>query len=320
MTQTRRPQQPDQPRPTARTNSMTATLSVLFAMTTAGNVSAMAVADASMESTYSSLAQRAVDIYNSGKGTGLDGRCWIGIAGSPGAGKSTLASAVADIICETQSDGPKAVAIPMDGYHYTRAKLAELAQPHDQSNGISRRGAPWTFDSEALVADLAQAKLTGKASLPEYDRALSDPIPNAVELDLSHGIILVEGNYLLLDRLQAEVCTDGSNVPVLGSNLDAANKDLLCPVPIGEEIRRWRGTSALWDDTWFVSPPGDAVETLRKRLIERSLVTWSKAKTQAWGGGTDRQAATKRAEFNDVRNARLVECCRSFANLVVDSI
>ena len=74
MTQTRRPQQPDQPRPTARTNSMTATLSVLFAMTTAGNVSAMAVADASMESTYSSLAQRAVDIYNSGKGTGLDGR------------------------------------------------------------------------------------------------------------------------------------------------------------------------------------------------------------------------------------------------------
>mmetsp|Transcript_36479 Transcript_36479/g.43969 ORF Transcript_36479/g.43969 Transcript_36479/m.43969 type:complete len:347 (-) Transcript_36479:49-1089(-) len=313
-----------------------------------------AAADVSMASTYDRLAQRAIELYRIG-GTGLDGRVWIGIAGGPGAGKSTLATAVAhrinsevlqNQIQQQRGSATKAVAIPMDGYHYTRSKLAELAESDDESNGMSRRGSPWTFDAEGLIHDLSQAKAKGTAILPEYDRALSDPVPNVVKIDLSHGIIIVEGNYLLLDLLEAEIDNDNSSdggqhratqQPLPDSNLCVANKDLLCPVPISEEIQRWKGTADLWDETWFVSPPAfiggenehennaaaerqTTVEIQTKRVIERSLRTWTDAKTKAWGGKTDLEAATKRAEYNDVRNAKLINCCRSYADLVVDSI
>jgi hypothetical protein len=302
------------------------------------SVSAMVVlpncCDTAMEATYDRLAKRAIDLYHSGKGTGLGGRCWIGIAGGPGAGKSTLAAAVADKICELESrpgsskSSIQAVAIPMDGYHYTRAKLASVTQAlggdiDDGTKGMSRRGAPWTFDANALARDLGAAKSSGHASLPEYDRVLSDPVEDAVVVEESHQIVLVEGNYLILGLLRAEVePTDNTNTPLPASNLEKACDDLLCPIPIGEEIRRWRDVAALWDETWFVAPPGstNAVETQRDRIIERSLETWNPSKTKAWGGKTDREAAIKRAEFNDVRNARLVECCRGYADLVVDSI
>ena len=303
------------------------------------SVSAMVVVlpnncrDATMEATYDRLAKRAIDLYHSGKGTGIGGRCWIGIAGGPGAGKSTLAAAVADKICELEAKpGSKsniqAVAVPMDGYHYTRADLASVTQAlgdsdnDDGTKGMSRRGAPWTFDANALARDLGAAKSSGHASLPEYDRVLSDPVDDAVVVEESHQIILVEGNYLILGLLKEEVePTGNTNTPLPTSKLEKACGDLLCPIPIGEEIRRWRDVAALWDETWFVAPPGIiAVETQRDRIIERSLETWNPSKTKAWGGKTDREAAIKRAEFNDVRNARLVECCRGYADLVVDSI
>lgn len=292
--------------------------------------------DAGMEATYDRLAQRAIDLYNSGNGTGVDGRCWIGIAGGPGAGKSTLAAAVANKICQLQAQPTiniesteecspiQAVAVPMDGYHYTRKELAKVAEAlggdTDGTKGMSRRGAPWTFDAKALAEDLGAAKSSGKASLPEYDRKLSDPVDDAVTVKESHQIILVEGNYLILGLLMPEIdkTTNGS---LGGSKLEQGCSDLLCPIPIGEEVMRWTDAAALWDETWFVAPPGDhAVETQRDRIIERSLETWNPSKTKAWGGKTDRDAAIKRAEFNDVRNARLVECCRSYADLVIDSI
>eukprot|EP00531_Pseudo-nitzschia_arenysensis_P002642 CAMPEP_0116147540 /NCGR_PEP_ID=MMETSP0329-20121206/17808_1 /TAXON_ID=697910 /ORGANISM="Pseudo-nitzschia arenysensis, Strain B593" /LENGTH=294 /DNA_ID=CAMNT_0003643473 /DNA_START=95 /DNA_END=978 /DNA_ORIENTATION=+ len=292
--------------------------------------------DAGMEATYNRLAQRAIDLYNSGKGTGLDDRCWIGIAGGPGAGKSTLAAAVAEKICNLQAklDGNidkdtermspcptiQAVAVPMDGYHFTRKDLATVAKAlgdDDETNGMSRRGAPWTFDAKTLAEDLATAKAAGKASLPEYDRKLSDPVANAVTVEESPQ---VEGNYLILGLLGAEV-EPKTNLPITGSLLQNGCSDLQCPIPIGEEIQRWKSTAALWDETWFVAPPGsDAVEIQRDRIIERSLETWNPSKTKAWGGSTDREAAIRRAEFNDVRNAKLVECCRNYADLIIVSI
>eukprot|EP00536_Pseudo-nitzschia_multiseries_P007984 jgi/Psemu1/287499/fgenesh1_pg.194_\ len=328
-----------------------------------------------MESTYQRLADRAIELYRSGKGTGLDGRCWIAVTGGPGAGKSTLAAAVADRInqrnrasfaaavngtenewegreantntntkakanTKTKTKTPAAVAIPMDGYHLTRAELAELSQSYgpdysdDESRGLSRRGAPWTFDPQALAVDLAEAKRSGKASLPDYDRALSDPVEHSVTVDPSHTIVLVEGIYLLLGKLEAELERDDEageefDQPREGSNLKEACSDLRCPFPIGPQIRRWKATAELWDETWFVSPPyndndGSCKETpleiQTRRIVERSLETWTKAKTEAWGGGTDREAAIRRAESNDVRNARLIHCCRDYADLIVDSI
>lgn len=250
-----------------------------------------------------------------------------------GAGKTTLANAVVERIREISSSDSTcigdAVVIPMDGYHYTKEQLSELAQPNDKSKGMNRRGAPWTFDAPALASDLAKAKKLGRGSLSDYDRNISDPVPNAIRVDERHNIFLVEGNHLLLGCLEAELDEDGKQARP-GTNLyqsvtstecswDGACKALECPVPIGDEIRRWKSVSSLFDEAWFIAPPG-GVEEQRRRLIERSLRTWTPEKTEAWGGGTDREAATRRADFNDVRNARLVDCCRLYADVVVDSI
>ena len=298
--------------------------------------------DSNMAERYDDLAARALDAYRDHRGSGHDGALWIACVGGPGAGKTTTAKAVVERIHalatkdETDTAGATssaaaAVAIPMDGYHYTQAELAKRARPRDDSGGMNRRGAPWTFDARKLAADLAEAKRSGRGSLSEYCREISDPVPDAIQLDGQHSIIIVEGNYLLLGSLEAELDTADGKDAKWGTNLyDAVVvqecewggtcKALDCPIPIGDEIRRWSDVTSLFDEFWFIAPPGDGVSEQRRRLIERSLQTWTDAKTEAWGGGTSREAATRRADFNDVRNARLVDCCRQYADVQVDSI
>ena len=52
----------------------------------------------------------------------------------------------------------------------------------------------------------------------------------------------------------------------------------------------------------------------------RHLETWTDAKTEQWGAATAEEGAAKRTDANDVINARLIECCRPFADLVIDSV
>ena len=177
--------------------------------------------DAKMGATYDMLAKRAVALHEAASTPSV----WIGIGGGPGAGKSTLAEAVAGRVNRAQGRAC-CVVLPMDGFHYSRAELREL-DPPDAASYLPRRGAPWTFDAEALFACLSAAKQTGTAQLPTYCRVASDPVgtgplnpnpnpnPNpspssspspspdlqvqgGVELLASHEIVLVEGNYLLL--------------------------------------------------------------------------------------------------------------------------
>ncbi|KAJ8601375.1 hypothetical protein CTAYLR_005031 [Chrysophaeum taylorii] len=191
-----------------------------------------------MQRTYETLADRAIG----------EGQRWIGIAGGPGAGKSTVANAVA---ATCLSRGVEAVVLPMDGFHYSRARLKEL-DPPEAASLLPRRGAPPTFDAEGFVDALVAAKRRGAASLPAYSRALSDPVPDAVCLEPSHRVVLVEGNYLFLGFLDDDD---------------------------DDEMRRWRGLCPLFDDRWFVSPRG-GVKEQRARLVRRHLETWSDAKTK----------------------------------------
>ena len=66
----------------------------------------------------------------------------LGIAGPPGAGKSTLALAV----CEALAG--RAVLVPMDGFHRSNEELVTLGLR-------DRKGAPETFDADGFVALLA---------------------------------------------------------------------------------------------------------------------------------------------------------------------
>jgi len=83
------------------------------------------------EVTMSQIAHIASLIF---KGAANRERFIVAIAGPPGAGKSTLSSALVDLLPEGSS-----IVLPMDGFHYDDGVLA-------QRGWSARKGAPHTFD------------------------------------------------------------------------------------------------------------------------------------------------------------------------------
>lgn len=115
---------------------------------------------------------------------------WIGLAGAPGSGKSTVAEAI-----RRRMPG-KLTVIPMDGYHYNRQQLDAMDDPREAH---ARRGAPFTFDAERFVKELCAARHRGSGLFPGFDHYVGDPVENAIELRPGKQVVIVEGNYLLLD-------------------------------------------------------------------------------------------------------------------------
>ena len=116
------------------------------------------------------------------------GRTILGIAGCPGAGKSTVSAAIID-------DVPLSVVVPMDGFHLLNEQLVALGRR-------DRKGAPDTFDVAGYVALLDRIRHQGTDSTmraPRYDRAASTPVADAIEIDGRAALVITEGNYLLLD-------------------------------------------------------------------------------------------------------------------------
>lgn len=119
-------------------------------------------------------------------------RYLVGVAGPPGAGKSTLAQSLADAV---RSLGVPAEVAGMDGFHRSSAELRA-------SGALGRKGQPDTFDVGAFVARLRRLRDSAigvPVPWPVYDRARHDPIPDAVTFT-GERVAIVEGNYLLLDR------------------------------------------------------------------------------------------------------------------------
>jgi pantothenate kinase len=119
-------------------------------------------------------------------------RYLFAIAGPPGSGKSTLAAA---LLAALEARAPGAAAlVPMDGYHFDNAVLA--ARGHRP-----RKGAPFTFDVDGLARDLARIREGGReVAVPVFDRTLDLARASARIVPPGAPLILVEGNYLLLDE------------------------------------------------------------------------------------------------------------------------
>lgn len=120
-------------------------------------------------------------------------RVLIGIAGPPAAGKSTLATALAKAI-QAQGLG-SAVAVGMDGFHLANTELARL--------GLTEcKGAPQTFDAAGFVSLLRRLRdpEPGIVYAPRYSRVVHESIGAAVAVPQEIDIVVVEGNYLLLDE------------------------------------------------------------------------------------------------------------------------
>ncbi|WP_083680172.1 MULTISPECIES: nucleoside/nucleotide kinase family protein [unclassified Pseudonocardia] len=127
------------------------------------------------------LARRAVRLL------GDRPRVLIGLAGSPGSGKTTLAAALAERL------GPAAVALPMDGFHLANVTLDRLGRR-------DRKGAVDTFDGAGFAALLDRVTSTTGETVyaPGFDRAVDEPVAGSIAIEPGHRIVLVEGNYLLV--------------------------------------------------------------------------------------------------------------------------
>jgi len=121
------------------------------------------------------------------------GRFLLGIAGPPGAGKTTLAAALAAAVRE-QRGNHFAVVAPLDGFHLPNRALDE--------RGLGAvKGAPETFDVEKFVRLLQRVRGAGSTILwPEFDRSLDQPTPDAIPIPPEARLVITEGNYLLLAR------------------------------------------------------------------------------------------------------------------------
>ncbi|MEU9254404.1 nucleoside/nucleotide kinase family protein [Streptomyces sp. NPDC048270] len=116
----------------------------------------------------------------------------LGIAGPPGAGKSTLAARLAEAL------GPRtAVVVPMDGFHLAQAELVRLGL-------ADRKGAPETFDAAGYVCLLRRLRGSeaGTVYAPAFDRSLEEPIAGSVPVGPAVPLVITEGNYLLHDAGQ----------------------------------------------------------------------------------------------------------------------
>ena len=114
------------------------------------------------------------------------GRVVVGITGPPGVGKSTVARRAVEAF------GGAAAYLPMDGFHLSNAQL-------DRRGRRSRKGAPDTFDVDGFVATLrrvAAAHLKADVYVPDFDRAIEEPVAAGPVVPADARLVVTEGNYL----------------------------------------------------------------------------------------------------------------------------
>lgn len=122
-----------------------------------------------------------------------ESRYILGIAGIPGAGKSTLAETLVRNLNERFSPLAPAIVVPMDGFHRSNETLDEMKLLH-------LKGVPASFDAEQFVQLLQTLRSNTKSQIfaPVFDRGSESSIAGGIVIKPEHTLCVVEGNYLLL--------------------------------------------------------------------------------------------------------------------------
>nr|CAB3462545.1 unnamed protein product [Digitaria exilis] len=174
----------------------------------------------SMEEVYDALAEHLLSVLKNTEH--LDSKYIVGLAGPPGAGKSTVASEVVRRVNMLWSDKHSkhsrallpneeiAAMLPMDGFHLYRAQLDAME---------------------------------GSVYAPSFDHGVGDPVENDIFVKPQHKIVIVEGNYLLLE----------------------------------EDI--WRDIKDLFDEKWFIDID---IDVSMQRVLKRHIATGKEPDVAAW--------------------------------------
>lgn len=139
--------------------------------------------------TEDALLQHILDWYSATS----DGRHLVAIAGPPAAGKSTLLENLVTRLRAALSAN-EVQGLPMDGFHFDNAVLDDMV-------ARDRKGAPHTFDVQGLDVLLHRLKRNeSPVYFPAFDRELDLSRNCAIRVDDHHRLLLIEGNYLLLEQ------------------------------------------------------------------------------------------------------------------------
>ena len=125
-------------------------------------------------------------------------RVIVMLAAPPGTGKSTLVSFLEHLTKSAIPD-KRVQSVGMDGFHLRQEYLlTHTVEVNGEAIPMVRiKGAPITFDLQALRTKIEEATQGQTCKWPHYDRQLHDPVDDAITIDAD--IVLIEGNYFLLD-------------------------------------------------------------------------------------------------------------------------
>ena len=126
-------------------------------------------------------------------------RILVMLAAPPATGKSTLVSFL-EHLARSVIPEKRLQAVGMDGFHLRQEEylLTHTVELDGEQIPMARiKGAPITFDLDALTRKIREVSEGNICRWPHYDRQLHDPVDDAITIDAD--IVLIEGNYLLLN-------------------------------------------------------------------------------------------------------------------------
>jgi len=125
----------------------------------------------------------------------------VAVAGPPGCGKTSFATLLVALM-NAERAAEIAVLMGLDGWHYANTYL----EAHTLCCGPEIltlrqiKGAPQTYDVASAHACLERARSGETVKFPVYSRERHDPLPDRGIIAPHHRIVVVEGNYLLLQE------------------------------------------------------------------------------------------------------------------------
>jgi len=103
--------------------------------------------------------------------------------------------------------------------------------------------APWTFNPSLFLKCLQTLRTEGSVYAPSFDHGVGDPVENDIFVKPQHKIVIVEGNYLLLE----------------------------------EDV--WREIRDLFDEKWFIDID---IDVSMQRVLKRHIATGKEPDVAAW--------------------------------------